>query len=148
MSSKATSYRLPQTAIIRAACVSASQPLIVRLPLARAEALCKTAVAAGADALTVAAPPRGAAWHAPSGSFVTGRLYGASVLPQALRAVRRVAEIVSTPIIGCGGVYSVADGRALLRAGAVAIQMGGALWRDPSCLARIARNLPPAVEPR
>lgn len=142
-------------AIIQAARASASQPLIVRLPLVlskvegltRADALCEAAVEAGADALTVAAPPRGAVWHAPSERFVTGRLYGPCVLPQSLQAVRRVAKLVSVPLIGCGGIYSVKDGLAFLRAGAVAIQIGGALWRDPACLARIARDLPPTVGP-
>ncbi len=151
-------------AIIQAAHAAASQPLIVRLPLvlskacpergrrvkglARADALCEAAIEAGADALTVAAPPRGTIWHAPSGRFVTGRLYGPHVLPQALHAVRRVAELVSVPLVGCGGVYSAKDGLAFLRAGATAIQVSAALWRDPACLARIARGLPPTVAPR
>ena len=136
------------TATIRAARTAASQPLIVRLPLLWAHALCEAAVEAGADALTVAAPPRGTVWHERSRRFVTGRLYGPFVHPLALRALRRVAELVSVPLIGCGGVHSVEDGQALLRAGAVAVQVGGALWRDPACLARIARGLSPAGEPR
>ncbi len=134
--------------VIQAAHDAVSQPLIVRLPLASASALCEVAVETGADVLTVGAPPRGTAWHAPSGRFVTGRLYGPFVLPLALRALRRVAELVPMPLIGCGGIHSVEDALAFLRAGAAAIQIGGALWRDPACLARIARNLSPAVEPR
>lgn len=135
------------TAIIRAARATASQPLIVQLPLSRADALCEAIVESGADALTVAAPPRGTAWHASSGHFVTGRLYGPFVLPLALRALRRVAEIVPVPLIGCGGIHSVEDGLAFLRAGAVAVQVGGALWRDPACLARIAGSLSSAAGP-
>ena len=144
---------LPDTAtleevsdVIRATRASAIQPLIVRLPLARADALCEAAVEAGADALTVAAPPRGTVCHKRSGRLVTGRLYGPFVLPLALCALRRVAELVPVPLIGCGGIHSVEDGLAFLRAGAVAIQVGGALWRDPACLAHIARSLAPAVE--
>ncbi len=135
-------------AIIRAAHTAASQPLIVRLPLAGAAALCEVAVEAGANALTVAAPPRGTVWHKPSDRFVTGRLYGPFVLPLALCTFRRVAELVPVPIIGCGGIHSVEDARAFLRAGAVAIQVGGALWRDPACLAHIARSLSTAAEPQ
>lgn len=119
----------------------------MRLPLAWADALCEGAVKAGADALTVAAPPRGTVWHAPGGRFVTGRLYGPFVLPQAARALRRVAELVPVPLIGCGGIHSVEDALAFLRAGAVAVQVSGALWRDPACLARIARRLSPTPEP-
>jgi dihydroorotate dehydrogenase (NAD+) catalytic subunit len=137
--------RADATAIIRAARAVARQPLIVRLPLAWADALCEVAVEAGADALTVAAPPRGTVWHKPCGRFVTGRLYGPFVRPLALRALRRVAELVSVPLIGCGGIHSAEDARAFFRAGAVAVQVGGAVWHDPACLARIARSLSPAA---
>lgn len=134
-------------AIIQAARDATSQPLIVRLSLAlcmvdgliRSAALSEVAVESGADALTIAAPPRGTAWHA--GRFVTGRLYGAFTLPQALRALRHVSELVTVPLIGCGGIHSAEDALAFLRAGAVAVQVDAALWRDPACLARIARNL-------
>jgi len=135
------------TDVIRAARAAASQPLIVRLPLVWAAALCEAAVEAGADALTVAAPPRGAIWHAPGDRFVTGRLYGPFVLPLALHALRRVAELVPVPLIGCGGIHGAADGLAFLRAGATAIQVGGALWRDPASLTRIARGLSSTTRP-
>ena len=145
---------LPDTAdvgevadVAQASRAAASQPLIVRLPLSRAAALCEAAVASGAAALTIAAPPRGTAWHAPSGRFVTGRLYGPLVLPLALLALRCVRERVAVPLIGCGGIHNVADALAHLRAGAVAVQVGGALWRDPSCLARIARQLSAGAHP-
>jgi dihydroorotate dehydrogenase (NAD+) catalytic subunit len=134
--------------IVQVARDAARQPLIVRLPLSTADALCEAAVGAGADALTVAAPPRGTAWHALSGRFVTGRLYGSFVLPQALLALRRVAERVPLPLVGCGGVHSAEDALIFFRAGAVAVQVDGALWRDPACLARIARSLSPPVEPQ
>ena len=133
-------------AIIQAAHATTNQPLIVRLSLSNANTLCEAAlvhIVAGADALTIAAPPRGTVWHEPGERFVTGRLYGPFVHPLALRALRRVAELVSVPIVGCGGIHSAEDARAFLRAGATAIQVGGALWRDPSCLTRIARSLSP-----
>jgi dihydroorotate dehydrogenase (NAD+) catalytic subunit len=129
-------------AVIQAARADTSQPLIVRLPLSSAPALCEAAVEAGADALTVAAPPRGSGWHASDGRFVTGRLYGPFVLPLALRALRRVAELVPVPLIGCGGIHSVEDATAFLQAGATAVQVSGGLWHDPACLAHIARSLP------
>ena len=135
------------TDVIRAARAAASQPLIVRLPLVWAAALCGAAVEAGADALTVAAPPRGTVWHAPSDRFVTGRLYGPFALPLALHVLRRVAELVPAPLIGCGGIHSAADGMAFLRAGATAIQVGGALWHDPTSMARIARGLSSTTRP-
>jgi dihydroorotate dehydrogenase (NAD+) catalytic subunit len=135
-------------AIIQRARDNASQPLLVRLPLARADTLCETAVESGADGLTVAAPPRGTFWDESSKRFITGRLYGVCVLPLALHALRRVAELVSVPIIGCGGIHSEKDALAFLNAGATAIQIGGALWRDPACLARIAQGLHSTDTPR
>ncbi len=128
-------------AIIQAAHAVAYQPLIVRLSLLSADSLCEAAVKAGANALTIAAPPRGTAWHAPDECFVSGRLYGPLVLPLALRALRHVAERVSVPLIGCGGIHSTKEALSFLYAGAVAVQVGGAIWRDPACLARIARDL-------
>jgi len=131
--------------LTRAACTSANRPVLVRLPLADADRLCEAAAAAGADALTVAAPPRGTAWHPGAGRYISGRLYGPFVLPLALRALRRVAEMVSLPLVGCGGITAIEDAAAFLRAGAVAVQVDSALWRDPSSLARLARALAPEV---
>ena len=134
--------------LVRAAAEAATQPVIVRLPLADADVLCEVAVESGGAALTVAAPPRGTAWHAASGRFITGRLYGPFVQPMALRAIRRVSQRVPVPVIGCGGIHSATDARAFIQAGAAAIQVSGALWRDPACLQRIARQLAtPAARP-
>jgi dihydroorotate dehydrogenase (NAD+) catalytic subunit len=127
--------------LVQAAARAAYQPLLVRLPLNTAHILCTTVVDAGAHALTVAAPPRGTAWDTREERFITGSLYGTLVLPLVLHALRRVAEHVSVPLIGNGGVHSTDDARALLNAGAVAVQIGGALWGDPACLARIATDL-------
>ncbi len=142
-------------AIVQAARASTNHPLIVRLPLlddVSLDSLCQAAVEAGTDALTIAAPPRGTVWHEPdgqpdSGQFVRGRLYGPFVLALALHALRRVVKLVSVPIIGCGGIHSAEDAKAFLRAGAAAIQVDSAMWRDPSCLARIARRVAISAQP-
>jgi dihydroorotate dehydrogenase (NAD+) catalytic subunit len=120
---------------------ASGRPLIVRLPLDGADVLCEAAVEAGADALTVAAPPRGTVWDAPAGRYVTGRLYGPLVLPLALQAFRSVAALAHVPLIGCGGIHTAIDAAAFLRAGALAVQVDSAIWHDPSCLARIAAAL-------
>ncbi len=126
-------------AMVAAAVAAASQPLLVRLPLAQAHELAPIVVQAGAVALTVGAPPRGTAFH--QGRFVTGRLYGPFVLPLALRALRQVVGLVDVPLIGCGGVYSAADAQAFLRAGATAVQVDAAIWQDPTAPARIGREV-------
>jgi dihydroorotate dehydrogenase (NAD+) catalytic subunit len=128
-------------AIVEAAVATARQPILVRLPLFSAVQLCEPTVEAGASALTVGAPPRGTIWHEPSGRFITGRLYGRFVLPLALHTLRRVAERVAVPLVGCGGIYSVGETQATLHAGAAAVQIGGAVWRDPGRLSDIAHAL-------
>lgn len=127
--------------LVRSAARAAHQPLLVRLPLDSAHLLCKTAIEAGAHALTVAAPPWGTVWDAETDGFFTGGLYGHLVLPLALRALQRVAQHASVPLVGCGGVHTPEDARAYLRAGAVAVQVGSAIWRDPAGLVRLARDL-------
>jgi dihydroorotate dehydrogenase (NAD+) catalytic subunit len=114
------------------------RPLLVRLPLETAGELAELVITAGADALTVAAPPRGTALF--QSRFVTGRLYGPFVLPLALRALRRVGDRVSAPLIGSGGVTSATDVEAFLRSGAAAVQIDVALWRDPTGLGSLAQK--------
>ncbi len=113
--------------LVSAARSSAFFPLIVRLPITRADELCETAVNAGADALTVAAPPRGAVWHKPSQRLVQGRLYGRFVHPLVLHTLCLVSDLVDAPLIACGGIHSLDDALVCMQAGAVAVQMGGAL---------------------
>lgn len=120
------------------------QPLIVRLPLARAAELAPTMAQAGADALTVGAPPRGAAVVAGDevGRSVAGRLYGPGQFEAALKAVAAVAALgLGLPLIGAGGLYRLEDVRAMLAAGAVAVQVDAAAWTQPGLLAEWATAL-------
>jgi dihydroorotate dehydrogenase (NAD+) catalytic subunit len=121
------------------------QPLIVRLPLARAAEIAPAVAQAGADALTVGAPPRSeiplpappAAPVGPAGPArtVTGRLYGPATFPAALAAVRAVAELgLGLPLIGAGGLYDLDAVREMLAAGAVAVQVDAAVWMQPRLL--------------
>ncbi|HKS22154.1 MAG TPA: imidazole glycerol phosphate synthase subunit HisF [Thermoanaerobaculia bacterium] len=56
----------------------------------------------------------------------------------ALDTVRRVAEALFIPLTVGGGVRSIEDFRALLRAGADRVAINTAAMRDPSLLARCA----------
>jgi dihydroorotate dehydrogenase len=105
-------------------------PVLVRLPLTRTLELAAAVAQAGADALTVAAPPR-LETHIES-QAVRGRLYGPGCLAQALEAVRAVAALnLGRPIVGAGGIYSVESAQAMLEAGAVAVQIDAAIWTRP-----------------
>ncbi|MGH7727309.1 MAG: quinone-dependent dihydroorotate dehydrogenase [Vulcanimicrobiaceae bacterium] len=78
----------------------------------------------------------------------TGGLSGAPLFARALAAVRTVAERAGgTPaVIGCGGIASGADAYAMIRAGAVALQLYTALvYAGPAVVVRIARELADAL---
>jgi len=52
-----------------------------------------------------------------------------------------------TPVIGCGGIMDADDAREYLAAGARAVQVGTALFHDPTTAFRIAREIGPQTEP-
>ena len=131
--------------LVSAARSSTFCPLIVRLPLAHADELCEAAVSAGADVLTVAAPPRGTVWHKASQRLVQGRLYGRFVHPLVVRSLCLVSDLVDAPLIACGGIHDVDDALVCMRAGAVAVQIGGAMWAHPSRLTCIAASIALAI---
>lgn len=117
-------------------------PLLVKLPLHDGLAATARAVLdAGANALTIAAPPRAAAPHPHSGELLFGRLSGPALRPLVLAAIADLHSAIGAPIIACGGVVSAADARAYLAAGAAAVQVGSALLADPQAAARIAAEL-------
>ncbi len=70
-----------------------------------------------------------------------GGLSGPAVFPIAVRCVYELAEAVSIPVIGCGGVASADNVLEMLMAGASAIQVGSAVFRDPNVFATIAGAL-------
>ncbi len=116
-------------------------PLLARLPLYYAAHVAVPAEEAGADALVVAAPPRGTARDPLSGQLIGGRVYGPWLKALALRAVGQIAGRVKIPIIGCGGVHNPDDARDYLDAGAVAVQVDSIAWIRPDMVEIIARNL-------
>ena len=71
----------------------------------------------------------------------SGGLSGPAVRPIALEQVRRVAAAVSIPVIGMGGIESGADALAFLAAGATAVAVGTASFRDPLAAERVRREL-------
>jgi dihydroorotate dehydrogenase (NAD+) catalytic subunit len=111
-------------AFVDAAC--GELPVIARLPVDQVVELAPPALEAGAEAVSLGAP-RGAL-PLPGGRLVEGRLYGPALFPQALAAVRSLAQ-AGAPVIGAGGVYSQANAQAMLSAGALAVQLDAVLWR-------------------
>jgi dihydroorotate dehydrogenase (NAD+) catalytic subunit len=72
---------------------------------------------------------------------VFGGLSGPALKPVALRVVYEVAQVVKIPIVAIGGVGSLDDVLDFLMAGAVAVQVGTALFADPVVPIRLADEL-------
>ncbi len=102
-------------------------PLVVHLPLNRAqETWVKELPGLGVSAISLGAP-RGTL-PGPSGSLISGRLYGPSLLPQTLAAVQAVRRL-GVQIIAGAGIYRREDAQKLREAGAWAVQLDTVLWR-------------------
>ena len=122
------------------------KPLIVKLTPNTADvaACARAAESAGADAVSLintlramALGPDGEPWLGGR----TGGLSGPAIRNVALAQVAAVAESVSIPIVGMGGVQTGAHARDLLRAGATLVAVGTESFRDPAAGLRIAREL-------
>ena len=71
-----------------------------------------------------------------------GGLSGPALKPIALRCVAEIAQRVSLPIIGTGGISNGLDAAGMLMVGASLVGVGSAIWRDgPSAFGRIAGEL-------
>ncbi len=115
----------------------------LRSDVVRVVETAKAAVEAGADAVVV-----GNALPAALPDGRPGGLSGPAIRPQALRCVAEVARALpDTAVIGCGGIMDADDARAHLDAGARAVQVGTALFHDPTSAFRIARELAPEPDP-
>jgi len=64
-------------------------------------------------------------------STITGGLSGPAIKPIALHMVWQVYHSVKIPIIGMGGIMNAADAIEFMLAGASAIQVGTAIFKDP-----------------
>ncbi|MCH7859990.1 MAG: dihydroorotate dehydrogenase, partial [Candidatus Marinimicrobia bacterium] len=59
-------------------------------------------------------------------------LSGPAIRPIALANVYKIAQVVTIPIIGLGGIMTAEDVVSFVRVGAQAVQIGTASYRDPS----------------
>jgi dihydroorotate dehydrogenase (NAD+) catalytic subunit len=75
-----------------------------------------------------------------------GGLSGPAIKPVALRLVHEVSRAVPIPVIGIGGIETVDDVLEFMVAGASAVQVGTATFRDPGVLGRLIDELPKALQ--
>ncbi|MDO8613835.1 MAG: dihydroorotate dehydrogenase [Dehalococcoidia bacterium] len=112
-------------------------PVIVKLTPNASDivAVARAAVDAGADALTLIntfpAMAIDIESRRPALGWGSGGLSGPALKPIAIRMVYLVAAAVDVPIIGCGGVMTGEDAVEYLMAGASAVQVGTATFRNP-----------------
>ncbi len=122
-------------------------PLLVKLSpnVADVRPIAKAIEEAGADAITAINTLSGLAVSADRTRAFLGNTYGGlsgpAIKPVALRIVYEVAQVVSIPIIAIGGVTSIDDVLDFLACGAVAVQVGTAIFADPELPVRLGDEL-------
>ena len=108
--------------------------------------IAKAAESAGADALTVSNtfPAMAVDFRTQRSRLgkATGGLSGPAIKPITLRLVWEASKAVQIPVIGLGGVESVADVLEYVSVGATAVQVGTASFADPKASERIIEGLP------
>ena len=75
-----------------------------------------------------------------------GGFSGPAIFPVALRMVYQVAQAVSVPVIGMGGVSTAGDVIEMMLAGATAVEVGAANLVDPFVCRDIVNDLPSVME--
>jgi dihydroorotate dehydrogenase len=113
------------------------RPILVLLDPSNLQPTAQQTVAAGADALVVAAPTEAAG----GADLLEGYLLGPAALPLTLRALREARAVVGVPLVAFGGVATVEHARQALAAGATALMIDAARWGDPQAPAVIAQGL-------
>ena len=131
-----------------------NKPLIVKLTpnVANPADVALAAEQGGADAVslinTLKASAIDPATGEPGIAAGHGGLSGPAVRPIALAQLRAVAQAVSIPIVGMGGIASGADAVEFLSAGAALVAVGTESFRDPRAGERVAREIAGAFEVR
>ena len=79
---------------------------------------------------------------------VIGGLSGPAIKPVALRMVYQVAQVVSIPVIGIGGIDCAEDALEFILAGATAVQVGTANFVNPRVSEEIVEGIGEYVKKR
>lgn len=130
-------------AITKAVKKVAKQPIVMKLSpnVTDITEMAKAAEAGGADALSLINTLTGMKIDIHRQTFAiankTGGLSGPAIKPVAVRMVYQVANAVSLPIIGMGGIASAEDAIEFLLAGATMVSVGTANFHDPTVTLKI-----------
>ena len=122
-------------------------PLLVKLSpnVADIRPIARAIADAGADALTAINTLSGIAVAPGRRKPLLGNIYGGlsgpAVKPVALRIVYEASQVVKIPVVAIGGVTELADVLDFLAVGAVAVQVGTAIFADPTLPVRLVDQL-------
>lgn len=125
----------------------AKQPIIMKLSpnVTDITEMAKAAEAGGADALSLINTITGMKIDIHSRKFAlankTGGLSGPAIHPVAVRMVYQAAQSVDIPIIGMGGIMTAEDAIEMILAGATAISVGTANFRNPAVTMEIVHGI-------
>ena len=107
--------------------------------------MAKAAEAGGADALSLINTITGMKIDIHRRTFAlankTGGLSGPAIHPVAVRMVYQTAQAVNIPIIGMGGILTAEDAIEMILAGATAISVGTANFRNPAVTMEIVEGI-------
>lgn len=123
------------------------KPLIVKLSpnVTDVTEIAKAVEGQGADSVSLVNTFLGMAIDAetrkPLLSTITGGLSGPAIKPIALRMVWQVSRAVKIPVIGLGGIMNATDAIEFFLAGASAIQVGTAIFKDPNIPVQIVQGI-------
>lgn len=138
--------------ITRACKEIAAKPIYVKLSpnVTDIVPIAKAVEEAGADGLVLINTLKGLSINLKTGkpllAAISGGLSGPAIKPVALRMVYEVAQAVSIPIIGVGGIESAEDVLEFLNAGASAVEVGSANFKDPRLMPKIIEKLPEVLK--
>jgi dihydroorotate dehydrogenase (NAD+) catalytic subunit len=122
-------------------------PLLVKLSpnVADVRPIARAIADAGADALSAINTLSGIAVATGRERPLLGNIYGGlsgpAIKPVALRVVYEVSQVVDIPVVAIGGVTELADVLDYLAVGAVAVQVGTAIFADPTLPVRLVDEL-------
>ncbi len=125
----------------------AKQPIIMKLSpnVTDIAEMAKAAEAGGADVLSLINTITGMKIDIHSRKFAlankTGGLSGPAIHPIAVRMVYQAAQAVAIPIIGMGGILTAEDAIEMMMAGASAVAVGTANFRNPQVTMEIAQGI-------
>ena len=146
------SYPDSAAEIIEAVKKETTKPVIAKLSpnVTDIVAIAKAVESAGADGISLINTLLGMRINLATGKPIIankmGGFSGSAILPVAVRMVYQVANAVSVPVIGMGGVTTAEDVLELMMAGATAVEVGAANLIDPMASRDIVLDLPRVME--